>query len=523
MSKLADNKGSNCETLTMRYVVLFITAVLVGKVFGFSTLNDTRPLYDGDKSATFGIVSEGSQGGLSGRVMKIGQRTLTPIVPLNGQPIPSINQYANGTLVVGSMTTKGHPGVDQKNYYEVQIKGPKGQIDGSFLVPEAALHGLSSFNAAQTSKQTLDLMKHSPMFCPQCGGLTFDSNKPSPEKQKEYKDQLYKQRAERRPSVLPASRYNPGVRQPERNSERRDDIGNAPFAGGETTSAGDSQGLINLKSDDPNADNITPGCEELAEKSEGEDQKLTKESLSKCINNIQDYILQDITPPAKSTDRDKVFSRLFMLPNQEQEFAAAIFTLTGEIGSIAKERPMEGIMILKVMSNRRNNANQVEEAIDECDKQHGSDQQALNSCYSKANKDSVFNLLDIALDKSQFSMYNRGGGHNWTNNMGSKNNGQFDTAIETFLNYSSMEEYNITGGGGNADIDRIYHYHTPAVYPDWRDDSKKLKISGSSSEYGDLEATKSHVFYYNHDSGGRTSGDGWFRNVRHEYRTFPNK
>lgn len=513
----------------MNIVIYLIAVVISVRSYGFATMNDTRPLYSADKADTFGVVSEGGQGGLSGRVMKIGQRTLTPLVPLNGQAIPSKAQYQNGTLVVGSMQTKGHPGVDQKNYYEIQIKGKDGQISGSFLVPEASLHGLSTYNAAAETKKALDYMKGEPMYCPDCGGLTLDSNKPSPEKQKEYKDQLYKQRAERRPSVLPASRYNPSPRETGNNFQRRDDIGRAPFAGGETVAVGDSTGLINTKSDDPGADNKTEGCEALTaseeERQENEELTLTPENLKTCISNIQAYMLQDISPPAKDSDRDKVFSRLFELPNEEQEFAAAIFTLTGEM---EKGNKSDGLMILKVMQNRRDNSNKVEDKIKEC-KENGGSAEELSKCYAEANKDSVFNLLDIALHRKRegngfsqfgnFSMYNdsgKPGEGNWARTIGSINNNQFDEALDVFTSYGNIDEYKITGGS-NVDIDNIYHYTRPEWDPSWARNKPHLKITAIHATEGELDTTGAHVFIENVDG----ESDGFAANIVHEFREFP--
>lgn len=456
----------------------------------------------------------------------LGSEPLSGLTPITGAGIPSSNQYAGGTLVVGKPFEKVGLTPNGERYYHVTLygKNPNGGpangrgsvIPGGFILPESALSQIGiNVVAKQGSAITSALSNPATGKYNPCAGLGGVS-------QIAYNQALKKQISKRRPSVLPEERFERETRS-SNSSPRRDNVGNAPFASGRTTAVGDGTGLINMREDDPNADRQTPGCEPLAASPEEREQnsslEMTEESLSTCINAIQDYILQDITPPAVSDDRETVFSRMFELPNHEQEFMASIFTLTGEVGDLSNDRPMEGIMVLKVLSNRRNNANQVEDAISACNEK-GLEGSARADCYAEANSESVYNLLDIALDDQQFSMYNSGDGDNWVNNLGQKRSTQFNTAINTFLQYSKMESFDIQGGNGNAEIDKVYHYHTPGVYPEWRNDNLKLRISGKD-ENGSLAFTESHFFYYNHDNKGRTNGDGWYRNINHDFRKFP--
>jgi len=461
------------------------------------------------------------------RSYPLGNDPLSGLTPITGATIPSSDQYAGGTLVVGKPVEREGLTPGGERYYHVTLysqhsKGDRFNyrgdvISGGYILPESALSQLGinvvakETNAITGALNTPETGRYNP--CVGLGGLSQNS----------YNQAVREEIAERRPSVLPDERFESDTRSGN-TTPRRDHVGDAPFASGRTTAVGDGTGLINMREDDPNANNQTQGCESLAASPEEREQnpslEMTEESLSTCINAIQDYILQDITPPATGGDRETVFSRMFELPNHEQEFLASIFTLTGEVGDLSRDRPMEGVMVLKVLSNRRNNANQVEDAISACNEQslEGS---AKADCYAEANSENVYNLLDVSLDNQQFSMYNSGAGANWTNNVGRKRNTQFNTAIKTFLQYSEMQSYDIQGGGAeNAEIDKIYHYHTPAVYPEWRDDSKKLRIGGQD-ENSTLAFTESHVFYYNLDNGGRASGDGWYRNVNHEFRSFP--
>ncbi|MCR9206317.1 MAG: hypothetical protein NXH75_17175, partial [Halobacteriovoraceae bacterium] len=295
----------------------------------------------------------------------------------------------------------------------------------------------------------------------------------------------------------------------------------------------DGTGIVNSRETDPNASRQTPACNVIRAGTEASDHHpgtgYTKENLMNCIKAIQDYILTDIPQPIPTSNdnrlaelRNTVLGRLFELPNEEQEFAAAIFTLDGEVGHHSRDNPMEGLMVLKTLQNRRDNANGIQDALQACRDNH-SDPAERSTCMGEANSDSTFNLLDISLDRMQFSMYNSPElDGNWHVKFGTKEDPQFTDAIDTFFNYKGVEEWTINGNS-DASIHEIYHYHTTASHPDWRRDSMQLSISGTHSELGDLDSTGVHVFYENHDAriAGSNRADGWWRNVRHEFRSFP--
>ena|GEM_PF-2097665 len=473
---------------------------------------------------------QASLGPLSNQEIQIGRLTLDGLIPLSGGGLPPQNAYRNGQIRIGEvLATASETG--SENIYEVLLFAPSSdetgldqkpvRIPGRFSLTESQVRNLMGFSAADQADISLSNVVNrrysEEVDCDRLAGFSDESS--------------YRERAAATAQgpvnpPLPAERYERSTRSPSAAAPTYSgtDLPQANFATGQTSAVGDGTGLINRRENDPNANQETPGCEPLAATEEDReanpDLEMNQENLTNCIESIQDFILRGVSQPPSASDRALVFRRLFELPNHEQEFAAAIFTVDGEAGHHARENPLEGIMVLKVLSNRRDNANGVESELAACRDNFASGPER-STCFGEVNQDSVFNLMDVALDRLQFSMYNSGDGGNWTSKFGHKRPGQFEDSINSFLNYSGVEEFNIRGGNSNADINKIYHYHTPGVNPAWRNDNLMLQISGTHESLGDLAPTSAHVFYYNHDNAGSTNGDGWYRNVRHEFRNFP--
>ncbi len=472
---------------------------------------------------------QGIRGPLSGEELMIGRSNISGLMALEGGAPPPASHYQNGKIVVGDLVATASE-TGSESIYQIELFAPSSDetgLDqdmyslGTFALTESQLRQFIGENAVNAMTFTIEDVRNSGVIadvdCDPLGGYPNEET---------YREAAYAQAQAPVNPPLPEERYERGTRSGGDPAPYYGggSIDPALFATGRTTAVGDGTGLINRRENDPNANRETPGCEALGataeEREENPDLEINQDNLQACIEGIQDFILQGVSQPPSASDRDLVFRRLFDLPNHEQEFAAAIFTVDGEAGHHARENPMEGIMVLKVLSNRRDNANGVEDELQDC-RDRFSDLAERSACFGDVNENSTFNLLDVALDRFQFSMYNEGEGGNWTQKFGHKRPGQFDDAINSFLAYQGVEEFEIRGGNGNADIHRIYHYHTPAVSPAWRRDNLMLQISGQHETLGRLEPTDAHVFYFNHDLYGEASGDGWRRNVRHEFRDLP--
>lgn len=471
---------------------------------------------------------QSAAGPLSYQTIQLSDMTIPNLTPLNGGAAPSPADYRDGVLFVQDIIASAQDN-DGEAIYRVVLHVKKestlisglivNQKLGYFAMTQTQIQDLMKRKAAHTAATTLSAIERDKVLS------EFDCNPlGSFEDEGSYREAAAGVANAPINPPLPPERYERGTRSPTDPSPTYDNYSPGHFATGETTAVGDGTGIINTRENDPNASNQTPGCEVLSateeQRQNNPNLEMNEANLTRCIEAIQDYILQGVPQPPSAQHRSLVFRRLFDLPNQEQEFAAAIFTVDGEAGHHARENPMEGIMVLKTLSNRRDNANGVEDELQRCREQY-SDRADRSACFGQANANATFNLLDVALDRVQYSMYNSGSGGNWTSKFGHKRSGQFTDSINSFIAYGGVENFTIQGGNGNADINKIYHYHTPDVRPDWRRDNLMLRISGTHETLGNLEPTNAHVFYFNHDMYGATEGDGWRRNVRHEFRNFP--
>lgn len=211
---------------------------------------------------------------------------------------------------------------------------------------------------------------------------------------------------------------------------------------------------------DPNAGDFKEGCEIL----EGGITEEEKSGLMACFNSIRASIAHGIDNSefqnpqrprnGESGLRDRLFCAMYRnLRPEEQHFAGMMFTTVGEGRSIMASRHVddpkyqEGVFIQKTVDNRIRSA-----------------RQSLN--------DNSINALDIALARSQFSMYNDG---EWYKDgpkffklwdpLDRSNDRAFSQAIDAF---SAMEEERQTlesGGEGKIgprpNSDNIGFYYNP--------------------------------------------------------------
>lgn len=186
--------------------------------------------------------------------------------------------------------------------------------------------------------------------------------------------------------------------------------------------------------------NWQPHCEVLAADKFGD---FLFDEISKCLESIKESITKGAKNKNGSLNRGIVFKNLYKnLNKKEQEFAALTLTAYGEAGILAP--PLEEmVMVMKVVSNRAD--------------------YARKKGFAEANE------LDAALQKAQFSMYNKndpswqraiksGHGHPHTIN-----------SIKSYILYHNTKIENA------REVEKVYHYHTNYVSPDWKDTSKIVK------------------------------------------------
>ena len=472
---------------------------------------------------------------LSGCSFSVKRSPLSNLIPITSQgsseqriiSAPSPELYKNGSIRVVSPYV-----LNKMKGYKVIINGngknpgsPKGAL-GEFFIPQNAMTNFLQVQTATVASESFGDIEYMLSSRYQCNlGSLYQPDPLTltqgglPQKPKrapaEIRENIRQQR--RRINRSPAATYE---REQTRNEAT--ERGQAPVASGASTSTADGSGLINMREDDPNADNETEGCEVLRNGAEENEGILSEESLTQCLSNLREKIFAGMPRDLQNTtaNRDRVFKRMVNLPNEEQEFLGAIFTVKGEAND---SNPIEGAMVLKVLSNRRNNANALEDQIKACEESGGSIIE-IQECNAKVNAEGKYNLLDIAIDPMQFSMYNtpelEG---NWNTTLGpSVPEENFGNSIRSFLFYSKMEEVNISGGGSNTDIDQVYHYNTTSQYNaagqqnPWNSRTPALDISVEVD--GETFRTSSHKFYYNVDTHGEASSDGWRWTVKSEFK-----
>lgn len=523
--------------------ILILLLILSHETFGNDISFQTTINIAGSGGADVQPVAipSAASGPFTGRQFVLGRMNLNGYLSTTGGAVPKLSSYQEGQIRIGALVS-GEPGSGNE-VYKVYLYGRHGNLNlhpsaevgpkvGEYFMTSEQINALISGSALDQAGKDLSHVNQSATTGRPCPSFAMNYAAPGDFSQPSYAGAMPN------PAASPiASEGNATDRQNNRDMERysgpRDNYeppqGSAFIASGFSTATGDGSGLINARVNDEGEP--TPGCEVLRgsqdRNADNPEAAWSKENLSRCIGAIQDRILAGAPQPITENTsnlaqlRNQILGRLFTLTNEEQEFAAAIFTLDGEVGGHSRENPMEGIMVLKVLANRRDNANEVQDALENC-RRNNLDPGERAACMGQANSNNRYNLLDIALDDQQFSMYNSPANEgNWHSKFGTKTNPQFEDSINAFFLYNDVSQWNISGREG-VDIHKIYHYHTPASRPGWRRDDLQLSIGGTHPELGEMAGTSVHVFYEDHDQKfhGRNGPDGWGRNVRHEFRTF---
>lgn len=223
-----------------------------------------------------------------------------------------------------------------------------------------------------------------------------------------------------------------------------------------------------------------PGCEVLADESKIKSQD--SKQLFQCIRSIQSAIDKGARDSKGRLIRSATFKNLYSrLNKQEQKFAAYIFTAHGEASSLAVRNPPkheEMIAVMKVLDNRMNASNNNRRATRK-----------------------PFNQLDVALDRSQFSMYNSND-PNWRRVLDIDRRENFSVAIHSYIKYLKGDLQ------PKPEVDRVYHYHTNYVSPAWKVRSKKVNVSVDGAWVNGTSRVQ-HLFYRD---------IAWSRNPKTDWR-----
>jgi len=176
--------------------------------------------------------------------------------------------------------------------------------------------------------------------------------------------------------------------------------------------------------------NWLPGCEILSTRLDTNSYN----ELSACLGSIKAAALEG-AGSNMNIDRDVVYKNLYSkLNSKEQEFAAMTLTSFGEAGILAP--PLEEmVMIMKVLNNRKN--------------------YAINKGFDQANE------LDVATQHMQFSMWNKND-PNWKRALkANTDNPHTVNSLKAYIKYQNADY------SSNTEVNKIYHYHTEYVQPDW--------------------------------------------------------
>lgn len=203
-----------------------------------------------------------------------------------------------------------------------------------------------------------------------------------------------------------------------------------------------------------------PHCKVLAADKIGD---FLYNEISNCLESIKESIIKGAKNKDGSLNRERVFKNLYNnLNKKEQEFAALTLTAFGEAGILAP--PLEEmVMVMKVVSNR--------------------------AAYAREKGFAEANELDSALQKAQFSMYN-------------KNDPSWQRAIKsghghphTINSIKSYILYHNTNIENAREVEKVYHYHTNYVSPDWKETSKIVKpvLNGKNLK----QSGTRHLFFKN--------------------------
>ncbi len=211
-------------------------------------------------------------------------------------------------------------------------------------------------------------------------------------------------------------------------------------------------------------------CSILDENLLGNNFTYYQSSLFLCLQDIKDRIVKKSLDENKSLDREKFLKALYSLSPKERDFIALTFTAQGESGIITP--PLgEMMIIMKALENRRNNA---------------------NNKIAKKNEKANIELLDVALQPFQFSMYNeKDSGWKTVLLSGKSNIKNEKNAIDAFL---KMKDPNTKILPSN-----ITHYVANYLY-------NKSKKKGEKRWYLKEKKTKVKVFIDNDKKGTDLKG-----------------
>ncbi|MFT6070462.1 MAG: hypothetical protein ACJAT2_000738 [Bacteriovoracaceae bacterium] len=256
-----------------------------------------------------------------------------------------------------------------------------------------------------------------------------------------------------------------------------------------------------------------PGCEVLEK---GKELKESDEAqLKRCMRAIQLSITKGTRNRNGRLNRALVFKNIFKrLKPEEQDFAAKVFTVHGEVGFLAKGGNYQEMMgVMKVLDNR-----------------------ARNSNFDRQNKNGKkpFNSAHMALDPWQFSMYNSGE-RLWEDIIDPGNSSNFTNAVRSFVKYQKAKFE------PDPEMNHVYHYHANYMLPaksswggSFRANHKQWEVAvkidgaplrssprglneGSSTDRQKISRNRNlqrHRFYLPIDRGGRVSSkDNWLRKV----------
>jgi uncharacterized protein YgiM (DUF1202 family)/spore germination cell wall hydrolase CwlJ-like protein len=199
-----------------------------------------------------------------------------------------------------------------------------------------------------------------------------------------------------------------------------------------------------------------PNCEVL---STSPQRTQDFDQLNRCYEAIQAELLRGLN--RNNPNRHEAFRRMYSrLHPREQHFLAMTMTSIGEAG-ILPPPVDEMVIVMKVIENRTREAN-------------------------RRHRNSV-SELDVVLQPWQFSMYNAGESL-WHRALRTPaNNRQRRYAIEAYIRYQHVSYDN------PREADRIYHYHTNYVSPNWRSTSRIVRPSIGGQQL--RQSGTRHIFY----------------------------
>lgn len=250
------------------------------------------------------------------------------------------------------------------------------------------------------------------------------------------------------------------------------------------------QNKCEYRSDDNTRDvatdnsNLTfhPSCEVLNVKPNTQEHY---DQIVTCFNNLREVIKKAGTDKYGNLNRDLTFKALFTeLNKKEQRFMAMVMTSFGEAGILSSFGEQEITTVMKVIDNRTQMARE-----------------------QKGNKISE---LDVALEPSQFSMYNANKNH-WKEALNTNQKHKWmQRSLKAYINYQS------TKFEPKPDVDEMVYYHANFVSPSWSRNAPQLNVmaNGQIPDGGPLRYSGKikhiqHRFFTNTSIKSTNGGPGY--------------